>query len=126
MRLDDSKSIQSVKPARPIFIQSLNPRPTVTKIYKHVAECYENIHAKCMKLMLMKSFRHFVLTASGLGLISFMLEGRKDMEPVKLAWSNLQPEGKAHVIYPLEENNKGHTTNSERQRVFINLGKCRN
>ena len=43
-----------------------------------------------------------------LGLISSKrLDSRKDIQPVNSAWSILHSEFKAHVLPPLEGNNKG-------------------
>ena len=53
-----------------------------------------------------------MLRASVLGLISSLrLNGRKDMQSIRSAWSVLYAELKARILLPLSENNKERKMN---------------
>ena len=69
-------------------------------------------------------FRYYVLKkdflrASGLGLISSRrLDSKRVIKSIKSAWSFVHLELKAHILPPLEGNNKGYKTHTQANKQY--------
>ena len=62
------------------------------------------------------------LKASVLELISSVkVDGRKNIQFIKSAWSILYLELKSHVLPPIKDNNKGHKTNTHTQAKTLGV-----